>query len=62
MEVSQPLIYMLGTSKRPLVSGLQRLMCKIDSEEEKQMKNVQELWEFLFRFLKGVISQGQMAK
>lgn len=62
MEVSQPIIYILGTSEKPLVSGLQRLMSKIDSEEEKQMKNVQELWEFLFRFLKGVISQGQMAK
>ena len=43
MEVSQPIIYILGTSEKPLLSGLERLMSKIDSEEEKQMKNVHDL-------------------
>lgn len=27
-------------------------MSKIDSEEEKQMKNVHELWEVFIRYLK----------
>lgn len=49
--MSQPIIYILGTSERPLVSVLERLMSKPDSEEEKQMKIVHELWEFCIRYL-----------
>lgn len=52
MEESQPIIYILATSERPHVSDLERLMSKIDSEEEKQMKNVHELWEVFIRYLK----------
>lgn len=52
MEESQPTVYILGTSERPRVSGLERLMSKIDSEEEKEMKNVRELWEVFIRYLK----------
>lgn len=38
MEEFQPIIYILGTSERPSVSGLERLMSKNDSEEDSEWK------------------------